>query len=143
MIGCANIFLTVAPSFITPPLNVSVVSPETAMFSCTADGVPRPDITWWRVNNGTEMEVMEDSFTQITLSDRLTMSVLTFSETQPFRSGVYVCLAANLVDSATAMAELTVNGELLYTVSSPGFGYRHVQYVEKGICGYLVSMKCL
>ena len=117
MIGCANIFLTVAPSFITPPMNVSVVSPEPAMFSCTADGVPRPNITWLRVNNGTDMEVLEDSFTQITtttLTDRLTMSVLTFNETQPFRSGVYVCLAANLVDSATAMAELTVNGELLY-----------------------------
>ena len=110
------LFVTVAPTITAPPMSVSVVSPDPAMFSCTADGVPRPEITWWRVNNGTEMEVMEDSFIQITtttLSDRLTMSVLTFNETQPFRSGVYVCSATNLVDSARAMAELTVNGELL------------------------------
>ena len=106
---------TVAPSITAPPMSVSVVSPDPAMFSCTADGVPRPDITWLRVNNGTEMEVMEDSSTQITnttLSDRLIMSILTFNETQPFRSGAYVCSAENLLDSAREVAELTVNGEL-------------------------------
>ena len=96
-------------------MNVSVVSPDPAMFSCTADGIPRPDITWLRVNNGTEMEVMEDSSTQITtttLSDRLIMSVLTFNETQPSRSGVYVCSVTNLVRSTRAGAVLIVNGRL-------------------------------
>ena len=91
------------------------MSPDPAMFSCTADGVPRPDITWLRVSNGTEMEVLEDSSTQITtttLSDRFIMSVLTFSETQPFGSGVYVCLVTNLLGSARKMAWLTVNGNL-------------------------------
>ena len=91
------------------------MSPDPAMFSCTADGVPRPDITWLRVNNGTEMEVLEDSSTQITtttLNDRLIMSVLTFNETQPSRSGVYVCSATNLVRSIRAMAEMIVNGRL-------------------------------
>ena len=97
-------------------MSVSVVSPDPAMFSCTADGVPRPDITWMRVNNGTEMEVLEDSSTQITttiLNDLLIMSVITFNETQPSRSVVYVCSAENLLDSARRVAELTVNGELL------------------------------
>ena len=92
------------------------MSPDPAMFSCTADGVPRPDITWLRVSNGTEMEVLEDSSTQITsttLSDRHIMSILTFSGTQPSRSVVYVCSAENLLDSARGVAELTVNGELL------------------------------
>ena len=94
-------------------MSVSVVSPGPATFFCTADGVPRPDITWWRVDNETEMVVVEDSSTQInttSLSDRLMMSVLSFTETQPFRSGVYICLSANLLDSARAMAELIVNG---------------------------------
>ena len=96
-------------------MSVSVVSPDPAMFSCTADGVPRPDITWLRVNNGTEMEVLEDSSTQITttiLNDLLIMSVITFNETQPSRSVVYVCSATNLLGSARGVAELTVNGEL-------------------------------
>ena len=98
-------------------MNVSVVSPDPAMFSCTADGVPRPDITWLRVNNGTEMEVLEDSSTQITtttLNDRLIMSVLTFNGTQPSRSGVYVCSGINLLGSAREMAGLTVNGRVDY-----------------------------
>ena len=94
------------------------MSADPAMFSCTADGVPRPNITWWRVyNNGTEVEVMEDSSTQITTTaqnDRLMMTALTFNETQPFRSGMYVCQATNLLDSARATAELTVNGKLLH-----------------------------
>ena len=107
--------ISVAPSITAPPMSVNVVSPDPAMFSCTADGVPRPDITWLRVNNGTEMEVLEDSSTQITtttLSDRLIMSVLTFNETQSSRSGVHVCSATNLLGSAREVAELTVNGEL-------------------------------
>ena len=110
-----TVYVTVAPSITVPPMSVSVVSPDPAMFSCTADGVPRPDITWLRVNNGTEMEVIEDSFTQITtttLSDRLTMSVLAFNETQPSRSGVYVCSANNILEPARATADLTVNGTL-------------------------------
>ena len=97
-------------------MSVSVVSPDPAMFSCTADGVPRPDITWLRVNNGTEMEVLEDSSAQITtttLSDRLIMSVLTFSETQPSRSGVYVCSATNSVRSTRAETVLIINGRLV------------------------------
>ena len=111
-------FVTVAPSITVPPMSVSVVSPDPAVFSCTADGVPRPDITWWRANNGTEMEVMEDSFTQITTSPvngRLIMSILIFNETQPFRSGVYVCSAANILDPARATANLAVNGRLKST----------------------------
>ena len=107
------LIVAVAPFILVPPMSVSVVSPGPTIFSCTVDGVPRPDITWWRVYNETEMVVVEDSSTQINttaLSDCLTMSVLSFTETQPFRSGVYMCLAANLLDSARAMAELIVNG---------------------------------
>ena len=89
------------------------MSPDPAMFSCTADGFPTPNIAWLSMNDGTEMEVMEDSSTQITtttLNERLVMNNLTFLETHPFRSGVYVCLAMNLLNSTREMAELTVNG---------------------------------
>ena len=108
------IFFAVAPSITVPPNNVSVVSPDPAMFSCTADGVPRPDITWWRVDNGTEVEVMEDPSTRITtttINDRVIMSDLTFNVTQPFRSDVYACRATNILNSARAIADLTVNGK--------------------------------
>ena len=92
------------------------MSPDPAMFSCTADGVPRPDITWWRVSNGTEMEVMENSnirISTIALNDCLITSVLTFTETQPILSGVYICMATNSLESAREVGELTADGECL------------------------------
>ena len=108
------LFVTAAPNITAPPMSVSVVSPDPAMFSCTADGVPRPNITWCRVDNGTEMEVMEDSFTRITttLNDVVTMSLLTFNRTQPSMSGVYVCTATSLLHIAKKMVRLRVNGKL-------------------------------
>ena len=114
---CAYYPQTTVAAFLTiSPMSVSVVSPDPAMFSCTVDGVPRPNITWLRVNNGTETEVLENSFVHInitTLTNGST-SVLTFSETQPSMSGVYVCLARNMSASAGEMrsnATLTVYGK--------------------------------
>ncbi len=89
-----------------------MVSPDPALFSCTADGVPRPIISWLRVDNGTEVDVTTDSTVQISnaLINRTIVSNLTFNEAQPVRSGVYICVTSNMLGSATEMAQLTVNG---------------------------------
>ena len=89
-----------------------MVSPDPALFSCTADGVPRPTISWLRVDNGTEVDVTTDSTVQISnaLINRTIVSNLTFNEAQPVRSGVYICVTSNMLGSATEMAQLTVNG---------------------------------
>ncbi len=106
---------TVAPSISVPPVNVSVVSPDPTLLSCTADGLPSPYISWFRLDNGTEVVLTTDSVLQIDTifadDNRTVMSNLTFNETQPFRSGVYVCVASNLLESVRAMAQLTVNGK--------------------------------
>ena len=90
------------------------------MFSCTADGVPPPDITWMRIDNGTESEIISDNSTQINntpINDRVLMSTLTFSETQPSTSAMYRCVASNLLGLENAVAQLTVNGEnMIYNV---------------------------
>ena len=104
----------VATTISSPPANVSVVAPDSAMFSCTADGVPLPDITWMRIDNGTESEIFSDNFTQINnspINDRVVMSTLTLSETQPSTSAMYRCVASNLLGSDNAVTQLTVNGE--------------------------------
>ena len=104
----------VATTITSPPANVIVVAPDSAMFSCTADGVPIPDITWMRIDNGTESEIISDNSSQInnsSMSDRVLMSTLTFSETQPSISAMYRCVASNLLGSENAVAQLTVNGE--------------------------------
>ena len=92
------------------------------MFSCTADGVPIPDITWMRIDIGTESEIISDNFTQINnspINNRVLMSTLTFNETQPLTSAMYRCVASNLLGSDNAVAQLTVNGEnMIYNVIS-------------------------
>ena len=89
-----------------------MVSPDPALFSCTADGVPTPTISWLRVDNGTQVDVTTDSNVQINNApiNRTIVSNLTFNEAQPVRSGVYNCVASNLLGSAAEMAQLTVNG---------------------------------
>ncbi len=91
-----------------------MISPDPALFSCTADGVPTPTISWLRVDNGTEVDVTTDSTVQISnaLINRTIVSNLTFNETQPVISGVYICVASNLLGSVTEMAQLTVNGNM-------------------------------
>ena len=106
--------IAVPPSIILSPVDSNPVSPEPAMFSCTAEGVPRPNISWWRMDNETEVTVSENSFTRIsttTLDDCHISSILTFTETQPFMSGVYVCSATNEVASARKCATLSVGGK--------------------------------
>ena len=108
-------FIAVAPSIILTPENTSTVPPDPAMFSCTADSVPLSTISWWRIHNGTEIIILENSFTQIsttTLNDRLVSSILTFTTTHPLMLGVYVCSATNLLASVRASATLIVTGEL-------------------------------
>ena len=99
-----------------------MVAPDSAMFSCTADGVPIPVITWMRIDNGTESEIISDNSIQInnsTINNRVLMSTLTFSETQPSASAMYRCVASNLLGSDNVVAQLAVNGEnMIYNVIS-------------------------
>ena len=107
--------LSVAPSITTPPVDVIVTSPETAVFICEADGIPTPYITWWRYDTTlTEVtDAMENVTIDVTTSDpRTVMSTLTFTNTQPILAAQYKCTASNLLGMASENATLTVNGEL-------------------------------
>ena len=107
--------LSVAPNITTPPVNVTVTSSETAVFTCEADGVPTPTITWWRYDTTlTEVTVaMENVTIDVTTSvPRTVMSTLTFTNTQPVLAAQYRCTASNLLGMASENATLTVNGKL-------------------------------
>ena len=107
--------LSVAPSITTPPVDVIVTSPETAVFTCEADGVPTPTITWWRYDTTlTEVtDAMENVTIDVTTSDsRTVMSTLTFTNTQPILAAQYQCTASNLLGMASKNVTLAVNGEL-------------------------------
>ena len=107
--------LLVAPSITTPPMDVLVIFPDTAVLTCEADGVPTPTITWWRYDTTlTEVtDAMKNVTIDVTTSDsRTVMSTLTFTNTQPVLAAQYQCTASNLLGVASENATLTVNGEL-------------------------------
>ena len=50
--------LVVAPVFLSLPENLTVIAPEDATFFCEATARPGPDITWWRVEEGVHVQLI-------------------------------------------------------------------------------------
>ncbi len=98
-----------------PPMEQLVVTPEDATFSCTAEGLPRPSITWFTLLDESPQELLADSVFSIDTVDgageREVTSTLTINNTQPAVSGTYICNATNEVNTATAMTTLTVHSK--------------------------------
>ncbi len=98
------------------PVDVETVENETISLSCTAEGRPQPSITWYRMadNDSLLLVNMSDDRVEVNQTEqgerRLT-SELTLSNVLPSDSGVYVCIAENIVNSDMSSANLTVNGE--------------------------------
>ena len=103
-------------------MNVTVVSPNNATITCVADGVPAPNITWFRDFNGlmeipelveetidsTNVTVLKVTQTQM---DRTTTSTIEFFFTQPPYAAEYTCRASNLLGTIEQVAVLTVQGK--------------------------------
>ena len=108
-----------APIIVDAPVNLTVVQPDDATFSCQANGRPRPAITWWRFTSA------DSDFVQITMSDpdysvnetvigdRDLRSNLTILGTMPGDTGEYLCQAENIISDAAESAFLAVQGDLL------------------------------
>ena len=94
------------------------------MFVCTAVARPRPSITWYKVevDDSRTMLTGTEEGVSITAMDgdteRTRNSTLSFDPSRPSFSAVYVCVAANPVDSAEATATLSVYGESVYSLDS-------------------------
>ena len=98
----------------TPPENLTVVAPEDATFFCEATARPRPTITWWRVEGGAHVQLLDGTDYTIVdgaIGERVRNSTLTVVGTQPSNALDYFCRATNIVDETESTAELTVHGE--------------------------------
>ena len=114
-------YTTVAAVITTPPDNLTVVSPDSATFNCTATAKPRAVIQW-TINNGTVLTGTMGKFT-ITPSTQgdciitnppsecMITSTLDIADNVPNDSGEYVCTAINVAGNDTESASLTVHGK--------------------------------
>ena len=106
----------VPATIIVSPMNTTVVSPNPTVFTCVADGVSIPVITWWRREFSNSLTQLSSDGINVTISDRnLTartkQSNLTILQPQPVDAVEYICVATNEITSDTASAVLTVYGK--------------------------------
>ena len=78
------------------------------ILECTADGNPRPKVTWSKLNSSLPVgrHVVESS------------GVLIVKDVRPGDDGVYSCKAKNLLGQVNATAKLTVQCKLFYYCAS-------------------------
>ena len=87
-----------APSLLQSPVKTTVNQSQKAIFKCSADGYPTPQVTWSKLNSRLPMgrHVVESS------------GALILKDVRPGDEGVYSCKAKNLLGSVDASAKLTV-----------------------------------
>jgi len=87
-----------APSLLQSPVGMTVNESQTAILKCTADGNPRPKVTWSKLNSSLPVgrHVVESS------------GALIVKDVRPGDDGVYSCRAENLLGQVNASAKLTV-----------------------------------
>ena len=117
----------VVPVITVPPTDLTVVSPDSATFNCTATAKPRAVIQW-TINNGM---VLTGTMGKYTITDTtegdciisnppsecVITSILDIVDNIPNDSGEYVCTAINDAGNDTASASLIVYGKCNYIES--------------------------
>ena len=107
--------LSVIPVFINDSeLFVSVEMSESVSFSCAAEGVPSPVITWIKYGGGIFEENINNNdniFITNNSSGMIVKSTLTINSTVLSDSSTYICMASNDVGSVNSTSVvLTVEG---------------------------------
>ena len=112
--GLLNFSLpSVAPTIYQQPQDQVAVKNYTATFTCSTNGLPRPDITWMRVVNGLSLIITATSKYSIATTPigvQNQTSTLIVSNASFDDATSYICQANNTVGSTDASATLTVQG---------------------------------
>lgn len=87
-----------APSLLQRPAKKTTNESQTAIFKCTVDGNPLPQVTWSKLNSSLPVgrHVVQSS------------GVLIVKDVRPDDEGVYSCTTKNLLGSVNASAKLIV-----------------------------------
>ena len=108
--------LSVAPTIYQQLQDQVAVQPNTATFTCSANGFPRPTMSWLRVVNGQSLTISQSSKYSIVTAPVGTENVtstLTVANTAIDDAVSYTCNATNQAGSADSTGTLTVQSELL------------------------------
>ena len=91
-----------APSLLQRPVKKTANESQTAIFKCTVDGNPLPQVTWSKLNSSLPVgrHVVHSS------------GALIVKDVRPGDEGVYSCTAKNLLGSVNASAKLIVQCKL-------------------------------
>ena len=91
-----------APSLLQRPAKKTTNESQTAIFKCTVDGNPLPQVTWSKLNSSLPVgrHVVQSS------------GALIVNDVRPDDEGVYSCTAKNLLGSVNASAKLIVHCKL-------------------------------
>jgi len=84
---------------VVSPTSLTVTQYQTATFHCSADGNPKPSVSWNKVSGTGQKDV---------LSNKLQIRSAGFND-----SGSYVCKATNVLGKAMKVVKLFVEGKML------------------------------
>ena len=92
------------------------MDPNTAAFTCIAEGLPVPSISWFMEQGHEVMEISssDSNFiisTTTGIIENQAMSTLTITSVRPALATTYICKATNVVNEATQEAILTVHSK--------------------------------
>ena len=96
-----SLFFLVPPTFVESPMNQTIPKGHTASFPCTALGVPRPSITWYKSHD----LITSNARYHILANQTLVIYSVTAQD-----SGSLTCRAMNEAGTREAKAYLLVAG---------------------------------
>ena len=85
-----------------------MTAPGAVSFTCTASGVPRPNITWFSPSSETLVSGNNGvTITEMQEGDREIVSTLSIATTAPSVAGQYSCVAENGVTGVGDVNDIT------------------------------------
>ena len=102
------LFPPVPPVITTPPEDTTVIAPNPALLTCTARGIPQPEVYWLR--EGVRLTNSERiTITQTEVAEESIQSSLEINDTHLGDAGLYHCVVENTIGTESADGQLIVH----------------------------------
>lgn len=99
--------ISVFPTFVKIPTNVTVKAGATARLECAAHGEPQPEIAWQK-DGGNDFPAARERRMHVMPTD----DVFFIINTKPSDMGIYSCTAHNPAGTIVANASLIIEGNV-------------------------------